>query len=149
MERRLLREKEVRPVERQVPVDLVRRDLMEPVDAVLAAGIEQDARADDIRLQEDFRILDRAVDVALRRKVDDDVRLFRLEDPVNGPTVGDVRADELELILFQRRRERLEVPRIRELVKADDLVFRMLLELVVDEIAADKAGSARHDDIHR
>lgn len=73
---------------------------MEPVDAVLAAGIEQDARADDIRLQEDFRILDRAVDVALRCKVDDDVRLFRLEDPVDGPAVGDVRADELELILF-------------------------------------------------
>ena len=148
LEVRLLREEEVRTVERQVAVDLVRRDLMVAVDAVLAAGVEQHARADDIRLQENLRILDGAVDMRLRREVDDDVRLLLLEDAVDRPTVCDVRADELEVLLLHRALERLEVARIRQLVDADDAVTRMLLEHVVDEVRTNEAGTAGHDDIH-
>lgn len=148
LEVRLLREEQVRAVERQVAVDLVRRDLMVAVDAVLAAGVEQHARADDIRLQEDLWILDGAVDMRLRRKVDDDIRLLLLEDAVDRLAVCDVRADELEVLLLHCRLERLEVARIRQLVNADDAVARMLLEHVVDEVRADEAGTAGHDDIH-
>ena len=148
LEVRLFREKEIRAVERQVAVDLVRRDLMVAVDAVLAAGVEQHARADDVRLQEDLRILNGAVDMRLRCKVDDDVRLLLLEDAVDRPAVCDVRADELEVLLLHRALERLEVARIRQLVDADDAVTRMLLEHVVDEVRANEAGTAGHDDIH-
>lgn len=148
LEVRLLREEEVRTVERQVTVDLVRRDLMVAVDAVLAAGVEQHARADDVRLQEDLRILNGAVDMRLRCKVNDDVRLLLLEDAVDRPAVCDVRADELEVLLLHRALERLEVARIRQLVDADDAVTRMLLEHVVDEVRANEAGTAGHDDIH-
>ena len=148
LEVRLFREEEIRAVERQVAVDLVRRDLMIAVDAVLAAGVEQHARADDVRLQEDLRILDGAVDMRLRREVDDDVRLLLLEDAVDRTAVCDVRADELEVLLLHRILERLEVARIRQLVDADDVVTRMLLEHVVDEVRANEAGTAGHDDIH-
>ena len=134
LEIRLLREEQVRAVERQVAVDLIRRDLMVAVDAILAAGVEQHARADDIRLQEDLRILDGAVDMRLRREVDDDVRLLLLENAVDRPTVCDVRADKLKSILLHRPFKRLEVARIRQLVDADDAVARMLLEHVVDEV---------------
>ena len=134
LEVRLLREEQVRAVERQVAVDLVRRDLMVAVDAVLAAGVEQHARADDIRLQEDLRILDGAVDMRLRREVDDDVRLLLLENAVDRLAVCDVRADKLKSILLHRPFKRLEVARIRQLVDADDAVARMLLEHVVDEV---------------
>ena len=148
LEVRLLREEQVRTVERQVAVDLIRRDLMVAVDAVLAAGVEQHARADDIRLQEDLRILDGAVDMRLRRKVDDNVRLLLLKDAVDSLAVRDVRADELEVLLLHRRLERLKIARIRQLVDADDAVARMLLEHVVDEVRTDEAGTAGHDDIH-
>lgn len=148
LEVRLLREEEVRAVERQVAVDLVRRDLMVAVDAVLAAGVEQHTRADDIRLQEDLRILDGAVDMRLRREVDDDVRLLLLEDAIDRTAVCDVRADELEVLLLHRRLERLKIARIRQLVDADDAVTRMLLEHVVDKVRTNEAGTAGHDDIH-
>ena len=134
LEVRLLREEQIRAVERQVAVDLIRRYLMVAVDAVLAAGVEQHARADDIRLQKNLRILDGAVDMRLRREVDDDVRLLLLEDAVDGLTVRDVRADELEVLLLHRRLERLKIARIRQLVDADDAVSWMLLEHVVDEV---------------
>ena len=134
LEVRLLREEQIRVVERQIAVDFIRRDLMVAVDAVLAAGVEQHARADDIRLQEDLRILDGAVDMRLCREVDDDVRLPLLEYAVDGLAVRDVRADELEVLLPHRRLERLEVARIRQFVDADDAVARMLLEHVVDEV---------------
>ena len=148
LEVRLFREEEIRAVERQVAVDLVRRDLMVAVNAVLAAGVEQHARADDVRLQEDLRILDGAVDMRLRRKVDDDVRLLLLEDAVDRTAVCDVRTDELEVLLLHRRLERLEVARIRQLVDADDAVTRMLLEHVVDEIRTNEAGTAGHYNYH-
>lgn len=148
LEVRLLREEQVRTVERQIAIDLVRRDLMVAVDAVLAAGVEQHARADDVRLQEDLRILNGAVDMRFRCEVNDDVRLLLLEDAVDRPAVCDVRADELEVLLLHRILERLEVARIRQLVDADDVVTRMLLEHVVDEVRANEAGTAGHDDIH-
>ncbi len=134
LEVRLLREEQVRTVERQVAVDLIRRDLMVAVDAVPAAGVEQHARADDIRLQEDLRVLDGAVDMRLRCEVDDDIRLLLLKDAVDSLTIRDVRADELEVLLLHRRLERLKIARIRQLVDADDAVTRMLLEHVVDEV---------------
>ena len=149
LEVRLLREEEIRAVERQVAVDLVRRDLMVAVDAVLAAGVKQHARADDIRLQEDLRILDGAVDMRLRREVDDDVRLLLLEDAVDRTAVCDVRTDELEIILLHRTFKRLEVARVRQLVDADDAVARMLLEHVVNEVRANEAGTAGHDNRHK
>ena len=149
LEVRLLREKEVRAVKRQVAVDLIRRDLMVAVNAVLAAGVEQHARADDIRLQEDLRILDGAVDMRLRREVDDDIRLLLLEDAVDRLTVCDVRANELEVLLLHRPFKRLEVARVRQLVDADDAVIRMLLEHVVDEVRANEAGTAGHDNRHK
>ena len=145
----LLREEQIRAVERQVAVNLIRRYLMVAVDAVLAAGVEQHARADDIRLQKNLRILDGAVDMRLRREVDDDVRLLLLKDAVDGLTVRDVRADEFEVLLLHRRLERLEIARIRQLVDADNAVARMLLEHVVDKVRSNKASTACHDNCHK
>lgn len=85
----------------------------------------------------------------LRREVDDDVRLLLLEDAVDGLTVRDVRADEFEVRLLHRRLERLEIARIRQLIHADDAVSWMLLEHVVDEVRANKAGTAGHDNCHK
>ena len=148
VERGLLGKEKVRSVERQIAVDFVGRNLMVARDAVLAAGVEQDARADDVCLEKNFRVLDGAVDVALGGKVDDDVRVLGLEEVIDGLAVGDVGADECEVFVLLRSFERLEVAGIGELVKADQTVFRVVLEFVVNEVATDKTGAAGNDDGH-
>ena len=50
VQRRLLGEQQLRPIERQVAVDLVGRDLMEADVSVFAAGVHEHGRADDVRL---------------------------------------------------------------------------------------------------
>ena len=85
----------------------------------------------------------------LRREVDDDVRLLLLKDAVDRTAVRDVRANELEVLLLHHRLKRLEIARIRQLVDADDAVARMLLEHVVNEVRANEAGTAGHDNRHK
>lgn len=148
LEVRLLREEQIRTVERQIAINLIGRNLMIAVDAVLAAGIEQHARADDIRLQENLRILNRAVDMRLRREIDDDIRLLLLKNAVNRLAVRDIRTDELEVLLLHRALKRLEIARIRQLVDADNAVRRMLLEHIVNKIRTNKPGPAGHNNIH-
>ena len=123
VERGLFGEEEVGAVKRQVAIDFVRRNLMVARDAVFAAGVEQDARADDVRLKEDFRVLDGTVDMALGGEVDDDVGVLGLEEVIDGLAVGDVGADKFEVFVLLRNFERLEVAGIGELVKADEAVF--------------------------
>ena len=86
--------------------------------------------------------------MALGGEVDDDVGVLGLEEVIDGLAVGDVGADECEVFVLLRGFERLEVAGIGELVKADEAVFRVVLEFVVDEVAADKTGAAGDDDGH-
>ncbi len=58
VKRGILMEEEIRAVKRQIAVYLVGRDLVEPADAVLAAGIHQDRRSMDVGFKEDVRIHD-------------------------------------------------------------------------------------------
>ena len=147
MERRGLGEKEVLPLKGQVAVHFVRRDLMEPADTVEAARIEEHAGAHDVRLEEDTRIGDGTVHMALCGEIHHHVGLFFFKQPIGEVPVRNVSPHEGEARLLPDGREGLEVPRIGELVQTDDLVVRMG-QLVIDEIAPDKSGSAGDDDLH-
>ena len=140
MERCLLRKEQVGAVERKITVYLVRRDLMIPFDSVLAAGIEQYTRPNDIRLQENLGAFNRAVDMGLRRKVYNDVRLFSLKERIDRRTVGDVPTHKRKLRILPRRVQRRQIPRIRQRIIADNTIFRMFTQLVVNEIRTDKPG---------
>ena len=106
VDRRLFREKEVRSVQRQVTVHFIRGDLMEPLDAVLSAGIHEYCRAHDVGLEEDPGVLDRAVHVGLRGKIHHNVRFLLLKQLVDPFPVPDIQFDETELRIlhdgFQR-----------------------------------------------
>ena len=147
MERRGLSEEEVFPLERQVAVHFVGRDLMETADAVEAAYIEEHAGAHDVRLEEDARVGDGAVHVALRSEIHHHVGLFLFKQLIDEVPICDISPHEGEAGLLPDGREGLQVPRIGELVQAEDLVVRMG-QLVIDEIAPDKSGSAGDDDLH-
>ena len=144
--RRLLGEEEVRPVQRQISVNLVRRDLVIAFDAVFPAGVHQHGGSDDVGLQEDRRVFDGAVHMALCRKVHHDVRMLFLKELVNGLAVADVRLAEAEIRPVHHRGQGGKIPRIGQLVHTDDPVLRMLFQHVEDEIASDKAGTAGHND---
>ena len=148
MNRCLLGEEQIRPVQRKVAVDLIGRHLMVPFDSVLAAGIHHRRRSDDIRLKEDARVLDGAVHMGLRRKVHDVIRLLFLENLIDRVAVADIRPDEAEIRIVHHRLERREIARVRELVDADDPCVRMLLQHMEYEIRSDEAGAAGHNIIH-
>ena len=79
-----------------------------------ARGLEQHEGAEDVRLDELARRLDRAVDVRLGGEVDDRIAaLDGLGDPLD---VGDVALDELDLVVGQPL-EVLAAARVGQLVE--------------------------------
>ncbi len=107
MERRLLREKQIRPIRRQIAVHLIRRHLMIASDSIFPARIHQDRRPQNIRLQKNFRILNRAIHMRFRGKIHDDIRLLLLKKPIHRLAVADIHPHETEIFaahhVFQRR----------------------------------------------
>ena len=119
---------------------------MEPPDAELPAGIHQHTGPQDVRLQEDAGILDRTVHVALRREVHDDIRLFLFKERPDTLPVADVQADEAEPRVIHDSLQRGKIPRVGQLVHADDPVLRTLPPHMENEIGTDEPGSSRHQD---
>ncbi len=148
MDRCFLRKEQVRPVQGQVAVDLVGGDLVEALHTVLPAGIHQNLGAENVGLQEDTGILNAAVNMGFRREVDNDVGLLLCEETVHRRPVTDVRPDEAEVRLVHDGRQGRYVPRVGELVQADDAPAGMDLEHMEDEVGADKPGPAGDDDGH-
>ena len=148
MQWRLLGEQQVRPVERQVAIDLVGRDLMKAHIAVFAAGVHEHGRADDVRLQKQRRVGDRAVDMALGREVHDHVGMFFFKQAVDRLPVADVHLGKAEVRLPEQRRERGEVAGIGELVDAHEPVVRVVPAQIKQVVCADEAGAARDKSSH-
>lgn len=138
----VLGEEQVRSVQRKVAVDLVGGDLVVTFDAVLAAGIHQDAGADDVGLEEDGRVHDGTVDVAFRGEVDDVVEMLLLEELVDRLAVADVRVDEAEIGFVENRFEGLHVAGIGQGIEADVSVLRISLDHGQQEVATDETGTA-------
>ena len=148
MDRRFFSEEEVWPVERKIPVDFIRRNLMEPLYAVLSACIHQYGRAHYIGLQKDAGVLDRAVHVGFRRKVDDDLGLLFLKELLHAFSVTDVQLYKAEVRMLHYRLQCGEIARICETVHTDDPVFRVLVEHIKNKVGTDKPGSSGNNDIH-
>ena len=148
VQRRLLGEQQLRPVERQVAVDLVGRDLMEADVSVFTAGVHEHGRADDVRLQKQRRVGDRAIHMALGREVDDHVGTLLGKEGIDRLTVADVHPGKAEIRLAEQRRERGEIAGIGELVDAHEPVVRIVRAQVKQEIRADEAGAAGYESNH-
>ena len=148
MYRRLLREEQIGSIERKVPVNLVGRHLMIALYARFSRGIHESRSAHNVRSEEHFWVLYRAVNMAFRREVDDYIELLILEQFVNKLAVCDVALYELEMLVFHRLVEGLEIAGISQKVEADDIIIRMLAEHMIDKVAADKTGASRNENLH-
>lgn len=148
MQRGRLREEEIGPVEGQIAVDLVRGDLVIALDAIFAAGVHERRRAENVGLQEDARILNGTIDVALGRKVDDDIGVLLFKETEYPLSVADIQLDEAEIGFLHDARKRRKIARISEFIEADDAVIGMRLQHIKDEIAADEPRAARDKNGH-
>ena len=54
--------------------------------------------------------------------------------------------NSLDMTSYDEDGKSFKIARIRELVEADDFVFGMIFELIVDEVCADETRAARHND---
>lgn len=148
MQRGRLREEEIGPVEGQIAVDLVRGDLVIALDAIFAAGVHERRRAEDVCLQEDARILNGTIDVALGREVDDDIGVLLFKETQYPLSVADIQLDEPEIGFLHDARKRRKIARISEFIEADDAVIGMRLQHIKDEVAADEPRAACNKNRH-
>lgn len=142
MQRSALGKEKIGAIERQVAVHFVRRYLMVPLYAVPAASVHQRRRTYDVGLQKDAGIFDTAVDVALRREIDHDIRLFLGEQPIHALAVADIQPHKAEIRIVHNAFESGKIACVSEFVNADYAVTRMSLHHMEDEVAADESRAA-------
>ena len=97
MEGRFLGKEQVRPVQGQVPINLIRGNLMIAFYAVFPAGVHEHRRAHDIGFQENSGVFDGTVHMALRRKVHHHVRVLFLKEFTDRLSVPDIFLHEAEV----------------------------------------------------
>ena len=130
-------------VEREVAVDLVGGDVV-VADAVFPHGLQQAEGSLDVGAQERLRVGDGVVVVALCGVVDDGV--VARHQLVEQRGVADVAHDELHAVGGQPG-DVLGVAGVGQLVQDGDVDVGVVVDHVVDEVAADEAAAARDDDV--
>lgn len=130
-------------VERQVAVDLVGGDVV-VADVVLADGLQQAEGSLDVGAQEGLRVGDGVVVVALGGVVND--RVVAGDQLIEQRGVADVTHDELNAVRWQPG-DVLGVAGVGQLIQDGDVHVGVVVDHVVDEVAADEAAAARDDDV--
>ncbi len=126
-------------------VDLVRRDVQEPLDPDLAGDVAQHVGAEAVRAHERVAVLDRPIDVGLGREVDHRVVTgHRL--PARRPGRR-CRLDEAAATIVDDVADALQVAGVGERVVHRDLVVSGV-EDVADVVAADEPGSTGDELLH-
>ena len=128
----------------------------------MAAGFEDVVEADEVGFDVGIGVSDAVADTGLGGEVDDDIELVFGEESVDEIAVGDVasdkgpglsrrgsrRAHELRDLLDFLKALLLEadVVVVVHVVDADDLGGGIIAKEELDEVAADEAGGAGHQD---
>lgn len=144
----------------QRPVHFIGRDMEEPEPGFLQirelrpvqpGRVEQPQGADDVRLDERFRRIDRAIDVRLRRKVHDRVDLVVGKNAADEIAVPDATVDEDVARVTHELRQVGRIAGVREGVEINEPgEGRALLEQPLpDKVGADEPTAAGDKDIHK
>ena len=103
MDRSLLSEEQVRTIQRQVTINLIGRNLMITLNAILAASVHQYTGTDDVRLEEDAWIFDGTINMRFCRKVHHDVRMFFFKQFIHSFAVTYISLHEAEIRIVHNR----------------------------------------------
>ena len=106
----------------------------------MAGRLEQHEGADDVRVDEGVRAVDRPVDVRLGRQIQHSVGAGLFEDARHRRAIGDVAADERDARVLQRAFKIEQAAGIGQLVD-DDEAISGVRERVVNEVGADKTSA--------
>ena len=147
-ERRLLGEL---PGFAQRPVDFVGGDLDETLDAVAPGAIEQDAGADDVRVNEIQRVVDAAVDVRFGGEIYDGVKRVLGHERVHLVGIGDIGFEKfVALAMFLR--DSVQVREISGVSEDIDIAHRsrlVMLQNIPNKVAPDEATATGYQYAHR
>src|SRR3989442_2700411 len=121
-------------------VDLVRADLQESLVPVFAGSLQQDVGSVDVRFYERARVEKGAINVGLRRKVDDGVHLAG--QGVNCVWVAEITLDEAHARFVPGFRQVLLAPGIGELVQNGEIDVGIVAQPIADKGRADEPGTA-------
>jgi hypothetical protein len=148
IQRRGLRELPRRP---ERAVHFVRRDLDEPLHAMLARRFEEHLGADDVGVNEIRRIGNAAVDMRLGGEVHDRVELVPGKDRLDRLAIGNVllkKLVSLRMLLGDTGKVR-RVTRVAEHIHVRDELRLVVLEHEPHKIAPNKSTPARDQKTHR
>ncbi len=133
-------------VERQVSVDLTRRDVVEPGHLGLTGGLEHGLGPDDVGPEEPAGVDHGQAVVGLGGEMDDRVDVVRPQGLEGELPVAHVAVDEGDPVLDVGQVG--AVPGVGEGVVGHDVVVGVLLHPVTDEIGPDKACTAGDEHFH-
>ena len=148
MKGRGLRKEEIRPVQRQIAVNLIGGYLMVTLDAIGLAGVQKGGGAHNVGTHELLRMLHGPVHMGLRCEVDDHIRLLLLKELEDEGPVGDIALYELVVGLILHGLQVLQIAGIGQLIQVQDHILRIGIYKILYHHAADKAGAACYDDFH-
>src|SRR5579863_9790637 len=123
-------------------INFVGADMDKPNSGKTTRHLQQTVGAQNIGAQKRGSILNAAVHVGLRRKVDDCVKL-PAEKIGNGSPVGDVAPNEGVPSVVRDVGQILRVARVGQLVESDDFHVAARVQQETNEISADKACTTR------
>jgi len=110
-----------------------------------AGGIEQVLRAQNVGLQEELRVFDGAVHMALGGEVHHDVDVVFLEKFVGQRAVADVAFHEEAALLVDVGGNGAKVAGVGERVEHHDAHIVVVLQQIFHVVCANEAGAARHE----
>ena len=138
-------EEQIRPIQRQISVNLVRADLMKALHAEMSARIHHHRRAQYIGFQKNRRIFNRTIHMGFRREIHHDIRMFALKNFKYALPISNILPVEGEIRIFHRIAQRMDVGGVGERIHACHAPVRAYLLQKIDEIGADESGAAGHE----
>ena len=86
--------------------------------------------------------------MAFRGKVHNDIRRLFAEKLIDGCGVCDIGLHEAEVRMLHRLVQCCHIACIGQRIKTDNPVLLVVFQLIIDKVAADKAGAARNNNRH-
>src|SRR5262249_39359064 len=127
----------------EATVDLVGTDLHVALNGKLAGRIEQDLCTEHVGADKRSGVVDAAIDVTFRGEVQNGANA-RANDSAHGLAVGSITLDETTTRVAQQVCQVRQVAGVAEAVEVDKGYVAFRVEQVADEVAADEAAAAGH-----
>ena len=148
MDRGILCKEQVRAIQRKVSVNLIGRYLMISLYAEFSGSIQQYTGSHYVGLNKDARILNGTVYMALCCEVDNNVKFLFFKQIHDESFVCDITFYKFVVRFVLNRFQSLQISCVGQQVQVYDLIIRVFVYHVMDEVASNEACASCNDDFH-